>query len=144
MSGQQHAPAAIYPRERPIFTGGWVGPRTGLERCGKSRPHRDSIPDRPARSQSLYRLRYPTHKYKLLQTFIHMIYYLLPKAKFYQEKSRYNMSVRLCLQQFLRVICQTGLYTRAGKKERHSISRYCTYDICADVQLAVLRVIRIL
>ena len=28
---------------------------------GKSRPHRDSIPDRPARSQSLYRLSYPTH-----------------------------------------------------------------------------------
>ena len=26
---------------------------------GKSRPHRDSIPDRPARSQSLYRLSYP-------------------------------------------------------------------------------------
>ena len=25
---------------------------------GKSRPHRDSIPDRPARSQSLYRLSY--------------------------------------------------------------------------------------
>ena len=28
---------------------------------GKSRPHRDSIPDRPARSQSLYRLNYPAH-----------------------------------------------------------------------------------
>ena len=28
---------------------------------GKSRPHRDSIPDRPARSQSLYRLSYPTY-----------------------------------------------------------------------------------
>jgi len=28
---------------------------------GKSRPHRDSIPDRPARSQSLYRLSYLTH-----------------------------------------------------------------------------------
>jgi hypothetical protein len=27
-----------------------VGPRAGLDRCGKSRPHRDSIPDRPARS----------------------------------------------------------------------------------------------
>jgi len=26
---------------------------------GKSRPHRDSIPDLPARSQSLYRLSYP-------------------------------------------------------------------------------------
>ena len=28
---------------------------------GKSRPHRDSIPDRPARSQSLYRLSYAAH-----------------------------------------------------------------------------------
>ena len=31
---------------------------------GNSRPHRDSIPDRPARSQSLYRLSYPAHKNK--------------------------------------------------------------------------------
>ena len=33
MSGQQHAPAALYPRERPgtHFTGGWVGPRAGLD-----------------------------------------------------------------------------------------------------------------
>ena len=52
MNGQQHAPAAIYPRERhgTNFTGGWVGPRAGLDGCGKSRPHRDSIPDRLARS----------------------------------------------------------------------------------------------
>jgi len=28
---------------------------------GKSRSHRDSIPDRPDRSQSLYRLSYPAH-----------------------------------------------------------------------------------
>jgi len=28
---------------------------------GKSRPHRDSIPDRPARSESLYWLSYPAH-----------------------------------------------------------------------------------
>jgi hypothetical protein len=28
---------------------------------GKSRPHRDSIPDRQARRQSLYRLSYPAH-----------------------------------------------------------------------------------
>ena len=33
----------------PIWTG------------GKPRRHRDSIPDRPARSQSLYRLSYPAH-----------------------------------------------------------------------------------
>ena len=25
------------------ITGGWVGLRVGLDRCGKSRPHRDSI-----------------------------------------------------------------------------------------------------
>jgi len=33
VSGQQHAPAALYRRERPgtHFTGGWVDPRAGLE-----------------------------------------------------------------------------------------------------------------
>jgi hypothetical protein len=63
VSGQQHAPAVIYPRERPgtHCTGGWVGPRAGLDRCEKSHPHRDSTPDRPARSQSLYRLNYRVH-----------------------------------------------------------------------------------
>ena len=35
-----------------------MGPRAGLDKCGISRPHRDSIPGRPARSQSLYRLSY--------------------------------------------------------------------------------------
>jgi hypothetical protein len=34
---------------RPVWTG------------GKSRPHWDSIPDRSARSQLLYRLSYPAH-----------------------------------------------------------------------------------
>ena len=38
-----------------------MGPRAGLDRCEKFLPHRDSIPDRPARSQSLYRLSYPAH-----------------------------------------------------------------------------------
>jgi len=33
VSGQQHAPAALYCRERlgTHFTGGWVGPRPGLD-----------------------------------------------------------------------------------------------------------------
>jgi len=63
MSGQQQAPAALYPRERlgTHFTGGWVGPRACLDRCGKPRPYRDSIPDRPVRSQSLHRLSYRAH-----------------------------------------------------------------------------------
>ena len=33
---------------------------------GNSRPHRDSIPDRPARSQSLYRLNYPAHAFMVI------------------------------------------------------------------------------
>ena len=42
------------------FTGGWVGPRIGLDGCGKSRiPIGIRSPDRPARSELLYRLSYP-------------------------------------------------------------------------------------
>ena len=36
-------------KNRTQFTGGWVGPGT-VWAGGKSRPHRDSILDRPARS----------------------------------------------------------------------------------------------
>ena len=52
VSGQQHALTALFLRERPgtHFTGVWVGPRAGLDGCEKSRPHRDSILVRPARS----------------------------------------------------------------------------------------------
>jgi len=62
VGGQPHAPAASTPGEGPVLIlqeAGWApGPVwTG----GKSRPHRDSIPDRPARNQSLYRLSYPAH-----------------------------------------------------------------------------------
>jgi hypothetical protein len=37
---QRHAPAALYPRERPCShcTGGWVGPRAGLDKGGKVSP----------------------------------------------------------------------------------------------------------
>jgi len=42
------------------------GPQGRSGRGGKSRPHRDSIPDRPARSQSLYRLSYPAHDSRLV------------------------------------------------------------------------------
>ena len=38
-----------------------MGPSVGLDRCGKSRPTGIRSLDHPACSQSLYRLRYPTH-----------------------------------------------------------------------------------
>jgi hypothetical protein len=39
-------PGRLYPRERPgtHCTESWVGLGAGLDKCGKSRPHRDSIP----------------------------------------------------------------------------------------------------
>jgi len=63
MRGQRRAPAAPYPRERPSnhCTGGWVGLRAGLDRCGKSHPTRIRSPDRPNPRQLLYWLRYPAH-----------------------------------------------------------------------------------
>jgi len=39
---------------------------------GKSRLHRDSIPDRPASSQSLYRLSYPAHYSHRVFSYIHI------------------------------------------------------------------------
>ena len=43
---QPHAPAALPLGKRcgTHGTRGWVIPRVDLDRCGKSRPHRDSIP----------------------------------------------------------------------------------------------------
>jgi hypothetical protein len=60
VGGQRHAPDTLPPGEtRTHCIGGWVGTTTGLDRCGKSRPHRDLNLDRPAHSESLYRLNYP-------------------------------------------------------------------------------------
>jgi hypothetical protein len=61
VGGQLHAPAALPPGKRPSthFIGGWVAPEpvwTGAENLA---PTGIRSPDRPARSESLYRLRYP-------------------------------------------------------------------------------------
>jgi hypothetical protein len=64
VSGQRHAPAALYPRERTpgtYCTGDWVGPRAGLDAQARRKILclcRRSNPDRLARSQTLYRLSY--------------------------------------------------------------------------------------
>ena len=51
---------------------------------GKSRPHRDPILDRPARSQSLYRLSYPAHLFKAI--------YFTNKVQMYAKMNYYNVS----------------------------------------------------
>jgi hypothetical protein len=60
VAGERHAPAALPPEKRPgtHCTGGWVGPRpvwTGAENLS---PTGIRSPDRPASSESLYRLSY--------------------------------------------------------------------------------------
>jgi hypothetical protein len=53
VSGQRHAPAALYPRGKDPgthCTGGWVGPRAGLNTEVRGKilcPFRGSNPDRP-------------------------------------------------------------------------------------------------
>ena len=71
--GRRHAPALLPPGKRPVTdcTGGWVGPRAGLDGCGNLAPNGIRSPDLPACSELLYRLRHPgrgivvTHRIKI-------------------------------------------------------------------------------
>ena len=75
----------------PILQEVWWAP--GLVWTGgKCRPHRESIPDRPTRSQSLYRLSYPAHKI-----------------------TNYNTVVLHLPPVFSTVTCYTGLWTRSDR-----------------------------
>jgi hypothetical protein len=59
-------PRPVYPRERSgaHCKGRWVGPRADVKRCGKSHPHRDSIPGpymnyvRPTINTALRKMKY--------------------------------------------------------------------------------------
>ena len=46
MGGQRHVQVDLTPGRRlvTLCTVGWMGPRTGLDVCGKSSPYRNSIP----------------------------------------------------------------------------------------------------
>jgi hypothetical protein len=82
VSGQRHAPAALEPRGKDLRyprTGGWVGPRAGLDTQATGKilsplpgiEHRSS--GHPARSQTLYWLSYPAHNIILLPYIIIII-----------------------------------------------------------------------
>jgi hypothetical protein len=81
--------------------GGWVDLWAGLEGCGKSRPHRFRSPDRPARSESLYRPRYPgPYMYILLD--INIRQFTLDKCTRYCLQTEdvlwsFHLSLILCL-----------------------------------------------
>ena len=79
MSGQQHALAALCPREEPgtNLTGDWVGPRAGLERCGKiSSPQGlDPRTVEPV-AQSLYRLSYAAYMCVYIYYILNILYIL--------------------------------------------------------------------
>ena len=58
MSSESHAPAVLPSGRRRAthFIGGWVGLGAGLDVCRKPCRHHNSIPGRPARSETLYLL----------------------------------------------------------------------------------------
>jgi hypothetical protein len=67
--------------------GVWVGPRTGLDGCGKSSPTGFRSPDRPESSKSLYRLRYSgLPKYSMIRCNIY--FYKFTAMKVYKNQER--------------------------------------------------------
>ena len=58
VGGQRHVPAALFPAMSPVTscTGGWMGFRPFLVDAENPPPTGIRSPDRPASSESLYRL----------------------------------------------------------------------------------------
>ena len=96
---------------------------------GKSRPHRDSIPDRPARSQSLYRLSYSAHSYNLV-----------PKDNEEQGGCTFRSSIRLVWRSvflstvtvllvftFLKIVNLSHNLSFAACSERVSARMFCPF-----------------
>ena len=84
VGGQRHGPAALPQGKRPAIrcTGGWVGPRGPSGRVWKISPQPGvRYSDRPARSDSLYRL---------IINAVGSVLYVYLRSK--------SLSVRLCCQ----------------------------------------------
>ena len=86
MSGQQHAPTALYPPGKtryPFYRrlgGSPVSVWSGAENLV---PTGIGSPDRPARSQSLYQLSYPAHIVIFITVLKHNIYRVAQKERMF-------------------------------------------------------------
>ena len=71
VSGQLHAPAALLPGKRPAThcIGGWVGPGPVWKDAENLAPTGIRSPDRPACSESLYRLFFSLYCFVLVLPF---------------------------------------------------------------------------
>ena len=87
VGGQRHAPAALPPGKTRYRLNGRLG---GLKGCSRrvrkiSPPHRIRFPNRPAPSESLYRLSYPGSVTHIVQ-YLNFRGYLSSRLYFYSYK----------------------------------------------------------
>ena len=101
-----------------------MGPRAGLDRCRKSRYHRESIPDRPARSQSLYQLSYMAHV--MIYTVVVLIVRLLVMIRITPSYEFSLCTVYMISSEMLMFIQQN-----VQSKERMPNLSYTKLNICA-------------
>ena len=88
VSGQQHAPAVLYPRKKAVPILQEIGLAPGpVWKGGKSRPTGIRSPDLPGRSQSLYRLSYRS---TLFHIRVQRNNYNLYIVRFHNETTRFQ------------------------------------------------------
>ena len=106
---------------------------------GKSRPHQDSIPDRPARSQSLYRLSYPdhTHTHKHTHTHTHIYIYICLHVEYKLFLSNFNKTCnfRHILEKYSNINFHEnpscgGQVVPRGRTDRHDKSNSHLSRLC--------------
>ena len=82
VGGQRHGPAALFPGKKPstvVQEAGWKARWTDAENLARTGIR---SPDRPARSESLYRLSYPNHPFRKILEQNLSAAKLLPATKF--------------------------------------------------------------
>ena len=103
--GSTSRPGRFLPPGKPgtHYTGGWVGPRASLDSCGKSFLTGIRSQDRPAPSQSLYRLRYPAHMFSGSLAYILL---LMCETKCRRHTKQREKLYFLCILTFLYYIAK--------------------------------------